>query len=138
MADTYLAEAYQRLLEQCRARGELLEEPVGQERRRHPRFRVRPNRLPQPLSPWRLAIDVSPNGIAFYADQPTDAGHTVRIELGGTLAVDADVVACQEVPLESLHDPTRYRVRCRFTDEEQGLRMLLAIKELEARQGAAD
>lgn len=138
MADVNLVEAYQRLLEQCRKRGELLEEPTGEERRRYPRVRVRPNRLMRPLTPWRLAIDASPTGIAFYSDEPTDAGRSVRIALGDELAVDVDVMACQEVPLERLHDPARYRVRCRFADEEQGLRMLIAIKEMEATQASAD
>jgi len=137
MTDVELAGAYQRLLEQCRLRGEVLDEPAGQERRSHPRVRVRPDRLSQPLSPWRLAIDISPNGIAFYADAPTDAGRPVKIALGDHLAADADVVACQEVPLDGLYDPARYRVRCRFASEEQGLRMLVAIKEMEGLRAGA-
>lgn len=135
--DTTLAESYERLLQECRSRGELLGAIEGDDRRRHPRVRVRPDRLPQPLSPWRLAVDISATGMAFFADEPCDAGRPIRIALGEHLAVDADVLACQEVPLEVLHDPTRYRVRCRFTDEQQGLRMLLAVKEMEGQRGEA-
>jgi len=132
-----LADAYRRLLEQCRSRGDVLGDPDGGERRRNPRLRVHPNRLAQPLSPWRLAIDVSANGMAFYAEEPPATGASVRIALGNLLEAEAEVLACQEVPLHLLKDPARYRVRCRFTDEEQGLRMLVAIKEMEDDQADA-
>jgi hypothetical protein len=129
--DAKLAESYRSLLEECRRRGEVLGDAGGPERRRHPRLRVHPARLTQALSPWRLAVDVSANGMAFYTDVAPAAGQSVRIALGNLLEAEADVLACQEVPLHLLQDPARYRVRCRFADEEQGLRMLMAIKEME-------
>ena len=135
--DKQLAESYQHLLEDCRSRGELLDEPAGEERRRHPRLRVHANRLNQPLSPWRLAVDISATGMAFYADEPCDAGSPVRIALGNVLATDADVLACTEVPLQVLHERARYRVCCQFADEEQGLRMLVAIKQMEGLRAGA-
>ncbi|MBI3993669.1 MAG: PilZ domain-containing protein [Candidatus Lambdaproteobacteria bacterium] len=126
-----LVEAYQRLLAECQKRGEVLDEPLGHERRSNPRVRVHPDRLAQPLSPWRVAVDISANGISFYADERPAAGQPITIALGNLVEAQADVLACQEVPLQVLHDPARYRVRCRFADEEQGLRMLVAIKEME-------
>lgn len=132
MIDSTLLDAYQHLVDECRRRGEVLDEPVGYDRRRHPRLRVRVNKLAQRISPWPLAIDISAAGMAFYTNEPADTGHHVRIALGDSLAAEADVLACQEVPLDLLRDPVRYRIRCRFADEDQGMRMLMAIKELEA------
>jgi hypothetical protein len=129
--DERLAESYRQLLEECRRRGDVLSEPLGREQRRHPRLRVNPARLTQALSPWRLAVDISATGMAFYVEEPPATGSPIKIALGNLLEAEADVLACQEVPLHILRDPPRYRVRCQFTDEEQGLRMLVAIKEME-------
>jgi len=131
MIDSTLLDAYQRLLDECRRRGDVLDEPAGHNRRRHPRLRVRADKLAQRISPWPLAIDISAAGMAFYTNEPADAGLSVRISLGDSLEADADVLACQEVPLDVLRDPVRYRVRCQFADEDQGMRMLMAIKEME-------
>ena len=133
-----LVEAYRRLLEECQKRGEVLDEPGGSERRRNPRVRVHPNKLAQPLSPWPVVVDISATGISFYADEAPDAGRSIKVALGNLLEAQADVLACQEVPLQLMHDPARYRVRCQFADEEQGLRMLVAIKEMEGVRAGAN
>jgi hypothetical protein len=136
--DETLAQSYQHVLEQCRSQGDVLAEAAGQEQRGHPRLRVHPARLAQPLSPWKLAVDISATGMAFFVEKPPALKSPIRIALGDQLEAEADVLACQEVPLDVLQDPPRYRVRCRFTDEEQGLRMLVAIKEMEGARAGAD
>jgi hypothetical protein len=135
MAETDLEQAYERLLARARGRGELLDEASGKEQRRHPRMRIRVNHLPQRMSPWPLAVDISLSGMAFYTDEPCEAGRMVNISLGTEVTVAAEVLACHEVPL--LQEPSRFRVRCRFADDAQGLRMLVAVKEMEATQADA-
>lgn len=135
MTQTDLAEAYERLLERARSCGELLDETTGKEQRRHPRMRIRVNRLPQRMSPWPLAVDISLSGMAFDTDAPCEAGRAVTIALGPDISAAAEVLACQEVPV--LHEPARYRVRCRFADDDQGLRMLVAVKEMESMRAGA-
>lgn len=135
MADSDLAQAYERLLEQARGHGDLLDEASGKEQRRHPRLRVRVNRLPQRMAPWPLAVDISLSGMAFYTEEPCEAGQVVTISLGPDVSAAVEVLACHEVPV--LHEPARYRLRCRFADDEQGLRMLVAVKEMESMEADA-
>jgi hypothetical protein len=86
----------------------------------------------------RPAVDISATGRAFYVEEPPTTGSPIKIALGNLLEAEADVLACQEVPLQILRDPPRYRVHSQFTDEEQGLRMLVAIKEMEDARANAD
>ena len=124
---------YERILEEGRLRGDLQDEPVEEERRRHPRIRVNPGDLPVEIDPWVFAIDVSISGMAFYSDQPVEDGERVTIALGNELAVDAEVVSSQFEPGDNPYLPSRYRLHCRFADEEQGKELLVRIKELEGK-----
>lgn len=127
-----LDEAYHRILAESRRKGDLKEEGGAGERRRHPRVRVNPADLPADLDPWVFAIDISISGMAFFADEPVPVGESVTLALSERLSVEAEVVACHTEPPEQPGGPTRYRLHCRFADEEQGKRLLVAIKELEA------
>ena len=135
MPDSDLVRAYERLLANARSRGDLLDETSGQELRRHPRMRVRVNHVPQPMGPWPMAADISLSGMAFHTSEPCEAGRVVDITLGPDISVAAEVLACDEVPV--LHEPARYRVRCRFADDDQGMRLLVALKEMETLQDNA-
>jgi PilZ domain len=132
MAPADLDAAYERVLEQSRRSGDLLEEPAGKERRQNPRIRVKPEQLPADLDPWVFAIDISISGMAFYADEPVQPGKRVTIHLGDTADADVEVVGCREEQVSGYQQPARYRLHCRFADEEQGKRLLVAIKELES------
>ena len=130
MANPTLEQEYERVLEASRSKGEVLEEPGGKERRKHPRIKVQPGALPVELDPWVFAIDVSISGMAFFADEPAQPGSKVTIALGDRAAVDAEVVGCREEPPASAGGHP-YRLHCKFADEEAGMRLLVAIKELE-------
>ncbi|HKI97711.1 MAG TPA: PilZ domain-containing protein [bacterium] len=131
MAEPSLEAEYQRILADSRRTGDLLEEPAGQERRRHPRIRVKPGDLPTELDPWVFAIDISISGMAFYADEAVEPGRKVTIHLGDLATADVEVLACRQEQSTARHLPARYRLHCRFADEEQGKRLLVTIKDLE-------
>jgi hypothetical protein len=131
MAQRSLDEAYQRVLETSRRNGDVLDEPAGQERRKHPRIRVKPGELPTELDPWVFAIDISISGMAFYADEPVETGKHVNISLGDAAHAEVEVMGCHEEPSSTPNLPSRYRLHCRFADEEEGMRLLVSIKELE-------
>lgn len=131
MADPKLAQDYERVLESSRSKGEVLEEPGGGDRRKHPRIKVQPGALPVELDPWVFAIDISISGMAFYADEAAVPGLTVTIALGDHASVEAEVVGCRPEPPAAAGAPPRYRLHCKFADEEAGMRLLVAIKELE-------
>jgi hypothetical protein len=132
MDESTLEEAYRRVLAESRRKGDLLEEAPGTERRRHPRVRINRDDLPAELDPWVFAIDISISGMALFADDPVEPGGTVTMALGDQFSVEAEVMRCQEEPPTAPHLPTRYRLHCRFADEEEGMRLLVAIKELES------
>ncbi len=131
MADPKLELEYQRVLEASRSKGEVLEEPGGGDRRKHPRIKVQPGALPVELDPWVFAIDISISGMAFYADESVPPGRTVTIALGDHASVEAEVVGCRPEPSGPHGEPPRHRLHCRFANEEAGMRLLVAIKELE-------
>jgi len=131
MTDGRLEQDYERVLDASRRKGEVHDEPPGSERRRHPRIRVNPGSLPAELDPWVFAIDVSISGMAFYADEPVEAGATVNIHLDEQVHAEVDVLACDAEQSDQPYLPVRYRLHCRFADEEAGKRLLVAIKDLE-------
>ncbi len=130
MGEDSLDAAYRRVLEESRRRGEVVEDGPGMERRSNPRIRVNPGDLPAELDPWVFAIDISISGMAIYAEEPAEPGHTVDLDMAG-LTTQAEVVACHEEPAGGPDHPGRYRLHCRFKDEEEGMRLLVRIKELE-------
>ena len=106
--------------------------PDGIERRRHPRIEVKPGDLPVLLDPWVFAIDVSISGMAFYSEEEVEAGKVINITLGHMMYAEAEVVNCiLEEPASPYH-PARYRLNCRFLDENQGMELLVKIKDLES------
>ena len=135
MADSGLVSSYERLLAQARERGDLLDEPAGEEQRTAPRMRVRVELLAQSISPWPDVVDISARGIAFHSAEPCTPGLAVQVAAAGAAAAQANVLACQEI--DSPDGTPPFRVRCRFADDAAGLRMVVAIKQLEsARAGA--
>ena len=127
-----LDQEYERVLEDGRESGDLLEQSEDADRRRHPRIRVNPNNLPVEIDPWVFAIDISISGMAFYSDDPVPPGNLVTIKLADDIQAEAKVVGVQEEPPIGPEQSSRYRLQCEFTDEEQGKRLLVRIKEMEA------
>lgn len=132
MADSGLISSYERLLAQAQERGELLDQGTGQEQRAAPRMRVRVEMLAQSISPWPHVVDISARGIAFNSPEPCEPGLAVQVAAGAAAAAQASVLACQA--LSSPDGKPLFRVRCRFADDAAGLRMVVAIKELESAQ----
>lgn len=132
MTDSGLVSSYERLLAQARRRGELIDEAAGREQRAAPRLRVRVELLAQTISPWPHVVDISARGIAFNSSEPCEPGLAVQVAAGGAVSAQANVLACQ--PLDSPDGAPLFRVRCRFADDADGLRMVVAIKDMETVQ----
>jgi len=134
MTDSGLVSSYERLLAQARQRGDLIDEAAGQEHRSAPRMRVRVEKLAQSISPWPDVVDISARGIAFHSPEPCEPGLAVQVAAGGEAAAQVNVLACQEI--SSPDGAPLFRVRCRFADDADGLRMVVAIKAMESARPA--
>jgi PilZ domain len=121
---------YQRLLEEARGGGRVRVLASDDERRAHPRFPVRSEDIASP-SEGRLAVeDMSVTGLSFHSREPYGAEQPLTVSLANVFSTETDVVACER--LETPPDAApRYRVRCRFRDEEHGLQFLTLTLELE-------
>lgn len=133
MSKSDLDEAYERVLADSRARGEVAGEAPQTERRGNPRIRVNPGDLAVEIDPWVFAIDISISGMAFYSDTPVERGEAIHIALTDDFAVEARVVDSHLETSDSPVLPSRYRLHCEFDDEERGKELLVRIKEMEHR-----
>jgi PilZ domain len=118
-------EEYERLLNEAIAGGIVSILPSGSEKRRHPRFRLA-EQVPHDV------VDLSISGLAFYAQRPFTVGHTIMVSLHQILAIQAQVLGCD--PLSGADAPAPYKIRCRFTDEDYGLRFLVLAMEMESQR----
>ncbi|MEE8436048.1 MAG: PilZ domain-containing protein [bacterium] len=80
------------------------------------------------------AIDISVAGLAFFSKFPVQAGQQLQITLATMFTVDAEVVNCVLEDQDPDFLDLRYKVQCKFPEEEQGKYLLVAIKELESRK----
>jgi len=105
--------------------------PQGRERRTQPRLRIESGMLPIDINPWVFAVDISVSGMSFFTEDPVPVGERFTITLGHEAFAGAEVLLCRLEEEASSYQPARYRVNCRFTDEDEGKNMLVRIKELE-------
>lgn len=131
MAQRNWEEEYERLLAEATESGRVSVLPSHSEQRRHPRFRLPGGQIlvTEPV-PHEMA-DVSISGLAFYAQRQFEAGQVIRVSLRKIIAIEAEVLGCDAVNGGA---PGTYRVRCRFTDEDYGLRFLVLAMEMDREQ----
>jgi hypothetical protein len=124
-------EGYQRLLEEAQARASVQILPATDERRRHPRFRVRSRDVGTPREPVVAVQDMSISGVCFEGQADYYPARQLILSLANVFSTESDVVACERLPRVAPEAPVRFRVRCRFRDEEHGLQFLTLTLELE-------
>ncbi len=134
MTDENLEAEYERALAQSRERGLISERPAPAERRGHARIQLRADEDSTGQGPGTSVIDVSASGIALHAHEPLRQGDRVNIAVGGSLEAEADVIDCRFTAFNQDVMTTHYRINCKFSDQEQGKRILVEL----AAQGAKD
>jgi len=132
MAQRNWEEEYERILNQAIEGGEVRVLPSGSEKRRHPRFRLSSSQILVTEPVPHDVVDLSISGLAFYAQRPFSMGQLIMVSLRQILAIQAEVLGCD--PLSAPDAPAPYKVRCRFTDEDYGLRFLVLAMEMEREQ----
>lgn len=132
MIEETLTERYEQVLEESRRLGQLDDSPEEQrERRQHPRVQVDRGKLPADIDPWVFAIDISISGMAFYSDEPVFAGDVVDVQLRDEEPTHVVVLKCEAEHPDQPGAPARYRLACKFKNEDEGMALLVRIKEME-------
>jgi hypothetical protein len=140
MADSQWKQAYEEMLDEAEARGEVEELARDRERREEPRFRLRSRRVFMRVQLHFDVVDVSVAGISVYSDIPFKVNQPVIITLGKAFSVEATVVDCPLVEADPNLLETKYLVRCQFASEAVGMQFLVMMKQmddLELNPGAA-
>lgn len=122
---------YEEILAEAEARGEVQILPQGEEKRRHPRFPAAGATVTIREDAVYRMIDLSRSGLAFHCSHSFPVGHTLTLALRDVIAIEAEVVGCEMEERDATYMEYAYKVRCRFLDDESGLRFLVLVKELE-------
>jgi hypothetical protein len=123
-------EGYQRLLREARARAAVSDLIGPDERRGHPRFRIGSQDVTTNHERPLALRDMSITGLAFESARGYFTDRQVTLSLANVFSAETEVLACDPLAPEA-HGGPRYRVRCRFRDEEHGLQFLTLALELE-------
>jgi hypothetical protein len=78
------------------------------------------------------AKDISTTGVCFFSDQVFPSGAEIDLSVAKVFSLTAIVVSCEMEETDATFLEVRYRVRCRFVSEKQGMEILVLAKEAEA------
>jgi hypothetical protein len=124
-------EEYRRFLQQCREDGRLEQRDGASEHRSHPRFRLWAN-IVWTAGDFQFSIvDLSVTGIAFDTNLAFVPGERIVVRLSDLVSVGTEVVGCTEMDETPMFFTGRYRVRCHFQDDVEGLRFLVMVKDMQ-------
>ncbi len=79
-----------------------------------------------------LTKDISTTGVCFFSDQVFPSGAEIDLSVAKVFSLSAVVVSCEMEETDASFLEVRYRVRCRFVNEKQGMEVLVRAKEAEA------
>ncbi len=113
--------------------------PGGQdERRAAPRVPISSKQLTASVTDLgvKAVIDVqtrdmSTSGVCFFADRGFSSGAEIELSVAKVFSLSAIVVDCVMEETDASFLEVRYRVRCRFVNEKQGMEILVLAKEAE-------
>ncbi|HKJ00236.1 MAG TPA: PilZ domain-containing protein [bacterium] len=131
MASGELERKYDRMVEDSRLRGQAEQGRTERERRREARILPDAALLDVEGDPWVYLINVSRQGLAFFADTPHKPGVVLPISLESGLTAQAKVVDCRPEAGDPGALAGQFRICCEFNDAEEGLRFFVALNELE-------
>ncbi len=69
-------------------------------------------------------------GVAFHSHRRFAVEQTISVAIRQILVIQAIVVGCDEVEPAADGSP-RFKIRCRFAEEDYGLRFLVLVMEME-------
>lgn len=122
-------EEYERILEEAKQRGRVNILPSSSEQRRHPRFKLPGSQILVTEPVPHDVVDLSISGLAFHSPRPFEVGQVITVSLRQIIAIEAEVLGSD--PVNGEDPPGRYRIRCRFTDPDYGLRFLVLAMEMD-------
>jgi hypothetical protein len=131
MMSTDLHTEYARILEESRKRGDVVSEQSGEERRTHPRLAVKAADIWISSVPEFSMVDLSASGVALMSNYPLKPGEVITVSLGTALSIEAEVMHCQLVESPTDHSDAVFRIQCRFTQENEGMELVVRVKERE-------
>ena len=128
--NTKLDRNYQRLIEEGLSTGSLEIRDNGNEMRNDPRFQVEKGALSVRVEPTFDIIDLSASGMAFQSEFAFKPGTVITLFLEDKMGIQAQVIGCFMVETDSDMMETRYRVQCKFENEEHGRQAMLLMSEV--------
>lgn len=128
--DRQWEQAYYRLLDEGVSSGRVQMMPEGQEKRRHPRFHMPGSMVTVRQDQQHEVVDVSVSGVAFHSTHRYAVGDRISLSLRGLLSIEAVVLGCEMVRVETVYMEYAYKVRCRFEDEGYGMQFLVMALEM--------
>ena len=130
MSEDATDRAYELLIEQCRARGEIEEADRPNEQRSHPRVRFDDTPIAISGGAYVDVVDMSISGVAFLSEYAYVAGERLVLAPDGVLSAPAEVVNCRSAHDADEASEPKFRVSCRFLGGNDGIGLLLLTKEL--------
>ena len=131
MANRKVTDRYARILAEAARRGALVESGAI-ERRGAPRVPVLDGVMSVNRQYPVTAVDISISGMCFLSEIPFAVGGEIELSVASTFFISATVVGCAMEESDAMFLETRYRVRCHFVDEDQGMEVLVLTKERDA------
>ncbi|MDH5751082.1 MAG: PilZ domain-containing protein [Deltaproteobacteria bacterium] len=125
---------YNRLLRLGREKGEVVEADEGPGSSGHrgmPRFAVKAAHVIIKVPTTFELVDVSIAGLSFVSPNKFTIGEVLMLTLDKAFVIEAEVKDCKPETYGEGKQQQGYRVGCSFTDQEQGLQLLVMLKELE-------
>jgi hypothetical protein len=106
------------------------------DRRGAPRLRILSRDVRAKLSDLGVSVDIavdakdiSVTGVCFFTDRGFHTGSEVEVTVSKVFSLTATVLSCEMEETDPNLLEVRYRVRCRFTDEHQGIELLAMAKD---------
>lgn len=116
---------YERVLQEQQDRLLAWQGSIGMEQRAHPRVKVESSDLWISTVPVFDLVDMSASGLAIRSNQPLKMGELIRISLGNTVSVEAEVVGCRmDMPPDEFTDG-EFRIQCRFLEDLRGMEIFV-------------
>jgi hypothetical protein len=127
-----VTQRYAQILAEAAQAGEKAAPTSAMERRGAPRVPVTCGDVSVNLSYPVTTVDISTGGACFLSEQPFPVGTEISLAVASVFSLAATVVGCNMEESDAVFLEMRYRVRCRFSDEAQGMEVLVLAKERES------
>ena len=131
MAKSRVTERYQEILAEAATESPQSAPASALERRGAPRVSVTCGDVSVNLVCPVTTVDISTTGACFLSEQAFPVGSELTVTVAAAFSLVATVVGCEMEETDATFMETRYRVRCRFADEAQGMEVLVLAKEHE-------